>query len=275
MKYEVKKIDDIEVSYIDEGEGYPLFFIPPWGSSSLAFDGIAKLMEKDGIRIIRADLPGWGSRSKQLLKVKDFDSYVHFISKFINSFGFKEYAVAGYSLGVTFILHAIAMGYINPSKNIVVSGFHSRKNIFETNSRLSNNTKIYSSFKKLHVPMAVLRFNIKLLYFMELVTSRLYLSKAQYYMKLIFSDAMNGDVESSMTPVFTLKDLDPAVIKRYKGKSLVIYNKNEPWYFKQFTQEIADMLEVKPVIINALNHRHLSFEPEKSYNVIKEFLISK
>ncbi|MBI2356662.1 alpha/beta hydrolase [Candidatus Dojkabacteria bacterium] len=275
MEYLSRKIDGIEITYLDEGEGFPLFFIPPWGSSSIAFDGITKLMKDDGIRVIRANLPGWGSKSKQLLKVKDFDSYVLFISKFINSFEFKDYGVAGYSLGVTFILHAISMGYINPSKNIVVSGFHSRKNIFETKSRLSLNASVYDGFRKLRIPLAILRFNIKLIYALELLTSRLYLSKARYYINLIFLDAMNGDVESSMTPVFTLKDLDQKGLNNFKGESLVIYNANEPWYFKQFTQEIADMLHVKPVIINALNHRHLSFEPEKSYNVIKEFINTK
>ncbi len=275
MDYSSKEVKGIKVNYVDQGSGCPVFFIPPWGSSSLAFEGLSRMIAKDNVRTIRLDLPGWGKMSKERLPKKDFDSYVDLVSDFINSFGFKSYATLGYSLGATFILSGIARGLIHPQKNIVVSGFHSRRNIFEVESRLKRNVELYGRTRNSKIPIQLFKSVVKIFYLFDMVTNRVYFTQAPYYMRLIFSDAMNGDMESAMTPIFTLRDHSEEDFKNYKGKSLVVYSANEPWYYKQFTDEIAQMFNVEPVSVDAQSHRHLSFEPDKSYNVIRDFILNK
>lgn len=273
MNYLEKELDGFKVNYIDEGQGIPVFFIPPWGSSSYAFEGVKRLLLKDGVRVIAINLPGWGKVSRPLLENKSFESYVQLISKFINSFGFKEYSILGYSLGVTFILGGIKMKLIDPTKVVLISGFHSRSNIFETESKLKNNVRILDNVRKFHIPLSFLKVCIQLVYFIELLSESLYRSKAGYYVKLIFFDAMRGDLQSAIGPIYSLPDHSREDFKHYRGRALVVYNVNEPWYFKQFTKEIAEMFSVEPAIIEAYSHRHLSFEPEKSYNVVKDFIL--
>ncbi|HRI05490.1 MAG TPA: alpha/beta hydrolase [Candidatus Dojkabacteria bacterium] len=272
MGYKYLDVGGVNLPYLDEGEGNTIFLIPPWAASSVAFEGLREMLVKDGNRVISVDLPGWGARSKDLLVDKDFDNYIDIVEKFIKSFDIKVYNVLGYSLGATFLLHLLAQKRITPDKFILVSGFHSRKNIFELDSKLKKNTKIFEVFKRRGWSLSYLKFFVKMSYFIELFVNPPYLLKGWYYMRLIFFDAMKGDIDSAITPMFTLKDIDVRSLEGFRGKPLVIYNRNEPWYFRQFSEEIADMFNTEPSVVDGYSHRHLSFEPEKAYNVIKDFI---
>jgi pimeloyl-ACP methyl ester carboxylesterase len=273
MEYKYIDIDGIKVAYIEEGEGFPMFFIPPWASSSIAFEGVTKLLlkESENIKVIRVDLPGWGGKTKGRMESNDFQAYVDIVAKFINSFGYLDYGVLGYSLGATFLLHAIEQGKIHPNKTVIVSGFHGRTNIVDVDSRLRSNFYRVQKLIDLKIPSPVVKLLIGLIYFSELVTISLYRKHAVYYIRLI-SKAINGDLRSAFNPMMTLKDLNAEMVKRNKGKVMVLYNSNEPWYFQQFNKEIAQMLDTEPVCIEAYSHRHFSFEPERSYRVIKDFI---
>ncbi|KKR06395.1 MAG: alpha/beta hydrolase family protein [candidate division WS6 bacterium GW2011_GWF2_39_15] len=267
-----KEIAGINVYYKESGEGYPLFLIPPWTASNMAFDGLVELLKDYPIKIIRPDLPGWGGKTKQKLEDKSFGSYVEFISDFINSFGFKKYAVLGYSLGNTFLLHAIAKKLINPEKLIIISGFHSRSNVFEVECDLNRNLKIYYLTRKLRIPKRGLKFILANFYLYEMIVNDIYRRKYRYFTRLV-GTSIFADFDSVMEPMLTLEELHGEQLKDYKGKSLVLYNSKEPWYFVRFTQEIADMLGVKPVTIEAFSHRHFSFEPERSYDITRDFIL--
>lgn len=273
MEHKYVDIEGIKVGYTDEGSGFPVFFIPPWASSGVAFEGLTRFIldSTDSIRIIRVDMPSWGGATKGHMKVSDFQSYVEIVAKFINSFGFSDFGTLGYSLGVAFILHGIEQGLINPTKSIFVSGFHGRSNVFDVDSKLRYNFFIVKRLMGWKIPSPIVKSIICMFYILELITIKLYRDNAKYFIKLI-STAMKGDLSSTFIPMLTLKDLDKGKDLSKRSKYLVLYNVNEPWYFQQFSREIGQMINVTPVTIEAFSHRHLSFEPEKSYNIIKDFI---
>ena len=55
----VKKIDEIPVNYIDEGEGEVVLLLHGWGANITLYRGIIDTL-KQGRRVIALDMPGFG-----------------------------------------------------------------------------------------------------------------------------------------------------------------------------------------------------------------------
>lgn len=102
----VKKIDDISVNYIDEGEGDVVLLLHGWGSNITLFEGIVKTLMPTH-RVIAPDMPGFGKTSEPA-EPWCVDDYVDFLIKFIDSLQLKEFSVLVHSFGgrVLFKLNA-------------------------------------------------------------------------------------------------------------------------------------------------------------------------
>lgn len=102
----VKKIDDISVNYIDEGEGDVVLLLHGWGSNIALFEGIVKTLMPTH-RVIAPDMPGFGKTSEPA-EPWCVDDYVDFLIKFIDSLQLKEFSVLVHSFGgrVLFKLNA-------------------------------------------------------------------------------------------------------------------------------------------------------------------------
>lgn len=102
----VKKIDDISVNYIDEGEGDVVLLLHGWGSNIALFEGIVKALMPTH-RVIAPDMPGFGKTSEPA-EPWCVDDYVDFLIKFIDSLQLKEFSVLVHSFGgrVLFKLNA-------------------------------------------------------------------------------------------------------------------------------------------------------------------------
>jgi hypothetical protein len=272
MEYKYWEYKNVKIAYKEEGKGYPVFMIPPWTSGSRVYGRLAELFDKDMYKIIRIDLPGWGgSVSDQIPEDVSFYAYLEMISEFVNSFGYKEYSMLGYSIGVAFILQGISRKMFSPDKVVVVSGFQQRSDIFD--SALNKNLRYYPIIKKLKFLFGLFKKVMEGIYSAEVEKGELYKEEE---MRQLFTDIISEnlkcDISSVMEPVYTLGDIDIEAVKENINEVIVVYNINEPIYYQESNKEIAEQFGVKPFVVDAFDHRHLSFEPEKSFEYIDNFL---
>lgn len=272
MKYKYKEIQGIKIAYRNEGEGKPLFMIPPWTSGSLAYERLVALLDKKKYRLIRMQLPGWGGAiHKTTIKDDSFDGYLNLISDFINSFDYDDYDILGYSIGVTFILHGITNNLIAPDKMVLVSGFQRSSDIFE--SELNSRLKFYPMVKDSKFLHWIMKSLMLLFYIYEAYTGKPYKDKEmrKMFFRVIFEN-VKFNMNAVMQPLYTLGDIDTVKLRKYNSDAIMIYNKNEPACWQKSSKEIAKDLNIEPIVVDASDHRHLSFEPEKSVEYIDNFL---
>lgn len=93
----VKKIDEIPVNYIDEGEGEIVLLLHGWGANITLYRGIIDTL-KQNRRVIALDMPGFGKTPEPSVPWC-VDDYVDFVLHFIDSFSLKNLSVVVHSFG--------------------------------------------------------------------------------------------------------------------------------------------------------------------------------
>jgi len=91
-------IDDLNVNYKIEGEGFPFLILHGWGGSSNSWSEVQKILSKKGFMVITLDLPGFGKTPSPVMswEIKD---YTEFLLKFIDNLGLKQIILLGHSFG--------------------------------------------------------------------------------------------------------------------------------------------------------------------------------
>ncbi|MDE6214374.1 MAG: alpha/beta hydrolase [Lachnospiraceae bacterium] len=93
----VKKIDEIPVNYIDEGEGEVVLILHGWGANITLYRGIIDTL-KQGRRVMALDMPGFG-KTPEPSEPWCVDDYVDFVLHFIDTFSLKKLSVVVHSFG--------------------------------------------------------------------------------------------------------------------------------------------------------------------------------
>lgn len=93
----VRKIDDIPVNYIDEGEGDVVLLLHGWGANITLYRGIIDTL-KQTKRVIAPDMPGFGKTPEPPVPWC-VDDYVDFVMKFIAAFSIERLSVVVHSFG--------------------------------------------------------------------------------------------------------------------------------------------------------------------------------
>ncbi len=93
----VKKIDEIPVNYIDEGEGEIILLLHGWGANITLYQSIIDIL-KQRRRVIALDMPGFGKTPEPDVPWC-VDDYVNFVLKFIDSFQIERLSVVVHSFG--------------------------------------------------------------------------------------------------------------------------------------------------------------------------------
>ncbi|MBO5472541.1 MAG: alpha/beta hydrolase [Lachnospiraceae bacterium] len=93
----IKKINNIPVNYIDEGEGDAVLLLHGWGADITLYQGIINTL-RQGRRVIALDMPGFG-RTPEPAEPWCVDDYVDFVVQFIASFELKKLSVVVHSFG--------------------------------------------------------------------------------------------------------------------------------------------------------------------------------
>ncbi len=93
----IKKIDEIPVNYIDEGEGEIILLLHGWGANITLYRSVIDTLKKKR-RVIAPDMPGFG-KTPEPPAPWCVDDYVDFVLKFIASFDIKKLSVVVHSFG--------------------------------------------------------------------------------------------------------------------------------------------------------------------------------
>lgn len=93
----IKKIDEIPVNYIDEGEGEIILLLHGWGANITLYRSIIDTLKQTG-RVMAPDMPGFG-KTPEPPAPWCVDDYVDFVLKFIASFDINKLSVVVHSFG--------------------------------------------------------------------------------------------------------------------------------------------------------------------------------
>ena len=111
-------IDNITVSYTDEGEGTPLLLFHGWGANKEAFNPIIKRMSEK-MRVVAFDFPGFG-KTPEPGEIWDVGRYAVFAKKFIEKVGLHDAVWLGHSFGGRVIIKLYAIAEKKPEKIVLV-----------------------------------------------------------------------------------------------------------------------------------------------------------
>jgi pimeloyl-ACP methyl ester carboxylesterase len=115
----LKKIDDININYIDYGneDGQPLVFLHGWGQNIEMMKPLAEKLKKTN-RIVIIDLPGFG-QSEEPKRVYTIYDYVNVINELLKELDVKKPSLIGHSFGGKISLLYASLNEVN---KLVVMG---------------------------------------------------------------------------------------------------------------------------------------------------------
>ncbi len=91
------KIDDLNIYYDIQGEGFPILLFHGWGGNSNSLYPIGNYL-KDKYKVIYIDFPGFGKSDVPKCSLSGED-YKIIVSKFINYLNLKDFIIIGHSFG--------------------------------------------------------------------------------------------------------------------------------------------------------------------------------
>jgi pimeloyl-ACP methyl ester carboxylesterase len=137
-------VDNIAVSYWDEGHGSVLLFVHGWLDSKETFRKLIGDMKSE-YRCIVVDLPNFGA-SQVSESVANIDTYASFLKAFLVKLSIGRYLVVGHSMGGQIAINAIGKGKIEPRGLVLIAS-----------SGVRNNSKLSKKLFK-HLSFVLRRF---------------------------------------------------------------------------------------------------------------------
>lgn len=111
-------INNINIHYIDEGEGQPVLMLHGWGSSVDAWRGIINSL-KGVCRFIALDFPGCGQSGMPKAPLTT-DDYSNLVLEFLKVINVQNPILIGHSHGGRVIMKLCGEGKINPPKIVFI-----------------------------------------------------------------------------------------------------------------------------------------------------------
>ena len=111
-------IDNLNIEYTIEGEGYPVLLLHGWGSSFDVYKGIINTL-KNRYKVVALNFPGCGN-SDTMENPWNLDDYCNLVLKFMNKIGIENPIMFGHSHGGRVTLKMAANGMVNPPKIVLL-----------------------------------------------------------------------------------------------------------------------------------------------------------
>lgn len=111
-------IDNLNIEYTIEGEGYPVLLLHGWGSSFDVYKGIINTL-KNRYKVVALNFPGCGN-SDTMENHWNLDDYCNLVLKFMNEIGIENPIMFGHSHGGRVTLKMAADGMVNPPKIVLL-----------------------------------------------------------------------------------------------------------------------------------------------------------
>ena len=111
-------IDNLNIEYTIEGEGYPVLLLHGWGSSFDVYKGIINTL-KNRYKVVALNFPGCGN-SDTMENPWNLDDYCNLVLEFMNKIGIENPIMFGHSHGGRVTLKMAADGMVNPPKIVLL-----------------------------------------------------------------------------------------------------------------------------------------------------------
>lgn len=111
------KVDNLNIEYLDEGEGYPVLLLHGWGASFDTYRGVINTL-KDRHRVIALNFPGCGN-SDTMENPWTLDDYCDLVLKFIKTSNIENPIMFGHSHGGRVTMKMVAEGMVSPPKIVL------------------------------------------------------------------------------------------------------------------------------------------------------------
>ena len=111
-------IDNLNINYIDKGEGKTIVLFHGWGANKEAFTPIINKLSAY-MRVVALDFPGFG-KSDEPKEVWDVNAYAEFMKKFIKKADLEGAIWLGHSFGGRVIIKLFEKMDIKPKKIVLV-----------------------------------------------------------------------------------------------------------------------------------------------------------
>lgn len=105
------KIKDLNINYIEQGEGRAVLILPGWGTNTNVYLGLVNYISTYA-KAICIDMPGFG-QSEEPKEAWDLNNYVDFVIELIESKGIKELDIIGHSNGGRIAIRLMNRSNIN------------------------------------------------------------------------------------------------------------------------------------------------------------------
>ncbi len=112
------KVDNLNIEYLDEGEGYPVLLLHGWGASYDTYRGVINTL-KDRHRVIALNFPGCGN-SDTMENPWTLDDYCDLVLKFIKTLNIDNPIMFGHSHGGRVTMKMVADGMVSPPKIVLL-----------------------------------------------------------------------------------------------------------------------------------------------------------
>lgn len=111
-------IDNLNISYVEEGSGKTIVLFHGWGANKEAFTPIIKRLS-EYMRVVALDFPGFG-KSDEPKEIWDVDKYSEFMKSFIKEADCEEAIWLGHSFGGRVIIKLFEKMEKKPEKIVLV-----------------------------------------------------------------------------------------------------------------------------------------------------------
>lgn len=111
-------IDNLNINYLDVGEGKCIVLFHGWGANKEAFTPIINRLSAY-MRVVALDFPGFG-KSDEPKEVWDVELYAQFMKKFIKAADCERAIWLGHSFGGRVIIKLFEKMEVKPSKIVLV-----------------------------------------------------------------------------------------------------------------------------------------------------------
>ncbi len=119
-------VNNLAVTYLDEGKGPTLLFVHGWRDKKETFDNLSRQLHLQ-YRCISVDLPNFGT-SQDSEAVVTIEQYADFLCAFASKLELQNYAIIGHSMGGQIAIYATGAGVVQPNTLILIASAGVRSN---------------------------------------------------------------------------------------------------------------------------------------------------
>jgi pimeloyl-ACP methyl ester carboxylesterase len=264
------EIDQMQVHYRDEGNGFPIILIHGTGSSLHTWDSWTNELKKTN-RVIRMDLPAFGITGPNATANYSINSYTNFLHQFLQKIKVDKFHLAGNSLGGN-IAWNYALAHPQKVEKLVLidaSGLPTNKPqpaVFKMAK-----TPVLSSLFLFVTPKFFIKKNMKEVYADETKISDKLITR--YHKMALRVGNRQAFIDRAKIDFKPTAKVNYEKLKSIKTPTLLIWGAKDTWIPLDNGKRMDSVLpNSKLVVLENSGHVPMEESPEESLALLQAFL---